>query len=226
MRSSAVTRLAVHRDVELVGRRRERAGPNPDLSRLDGRIDVNADDRVDVVDVPFLHHRPASEGLRLFRRLEDETHRAREPVTPASERDRGRIRHRDMRIVAAGVHHPHVARRVLETRLLLNGECIEIRTDRDATIIGSGAAGDVDEQARTENGTNRLDAVRFEPRPHPAARLMLVIRQLGPTVDLAPQHDQRIDEVSIDQHGQPPLEYSSSGAGHPKHEIVSTTSSD
>ena len=95
---------ALDRDIDVVGRGHDRAGPDRERADRNSRTVMHAVDLIDAeaVHQAVLDHRGGA-GAALFRRLEDHDRIAGE-IPGLGEIARGAEQHRGMAVMAAGVH--------------------------------------------------------------------------------------------------------------------------
>ena len=199
----AVRLSALDHDLEPVGRGQERALAVAEDAALQLREDVQAEDDAGlrVVEDPLLQHqlgpgRLLGDRHALLGRLEDEKDLPRKLLPHRHERLRGVEQHRDVGVVATGVHHPD--------RLPLPGRG-DLAGERQVDLLGHrqrvhvGAQGD--DRARPsalDHGDDagpghtgpRLEPERPEPLGDELRGLDLAVAELGALVQVAAPLDE------------------------------------
>ena len=194
---------ALDHDLEPVGGGHEGPGAvAEDAARQLGE-DVQAEDhvRLRVVEDALLQHQLGAgrlllDGHALLGGLEDEQDLAGEVLPHRDERPRGVEQHRDVGVVAAGVHHPD--RLPLPGRGRLAGERqVDLLGDRQRVHVGAQrddrarpAALDHGHDAGPRHAGPRLEAERAEPLGDELRGLDLAVAELRVLVEVAAPLDE------------------------------------
>jgi hypothetical protein len=168
----------------------------------------------------------ARSPMALLAGLEDQLHVPGELGPLLGEETRGPRQHRDVGVVAAGMHPPGVLRGEVEARVLLEGQSVHVGAQQDRRA-GAAPSKGRDHGARpAPRGDLEIEAL--EGLQHRTLGLGQLETQLGPPMDPAPQGDDlgkqalRIGQ----QRGQPLRHATSSGCGqgpHPTASALATT---
>ena len=128
--------LANHVDLEAVARSERRTRANAERARGKRPPDVLTEAGINTFEQAVANHRGRA-GTDLFSRLESENDAALQAVLDVVEDLRRGEKHRDVAIVAAGVHHPGLFRRKGQSRIFRNGKTVDIAAQHDrATGFG------------------------------------------------------------------------------------------
>ena len=125
----SVSALAAHPKAQLVVGSHKLALAEPQLANLQTAIGVFANDRYDIVALerPLRQHLRCATRVALLARLEDAKDCPLE-IAPLGKAQKHSVEHRCVDVVSAGVHHTAPLRCVLQARLLLDGESVNIGT--------------------------------------------------------------------------------------------------
>ena len=159
MRSRGVPALAVQRDLDVVGGRRDRPGPHRDPSDGQPRIAVQREDPRHPVDRARRDGVDRAAGHQLLGGLEDQPNTDRQ-LGHRVQRERRAEQHRGVRVVAAGVRDVGHHRGVGHSGAVGHRQRIHIGAQRDArAVLGTevadqaGAAG---KHLRVQPGVGEL----------------------------------------------------------------------
>ena len=148
-----------------------------------------------------VHHAGRDHGLRaslpLFGRLEQETHGAR--PAPPGQRPRGRGAHRDVAVVAAGVHRSLDRRGVGGARRFRDRQRVHVDPKEQRGAVLSPGFGE--QAGPAESGAQR-QAASLEERRDAGGRAPLAPGQLGMAVEVAAEGDDLVAQ-GRDLRGEP-----------------------
>ena len=179
-------------DADLVGGRHHRSRPHGDLAGRQFRPVVQ---RVDLVrgkalEQAVAHHHAAPAAV-LLGRLEDHIGGAVE-VARLGQVARGAEQHGRVPVVSAGVHAPFVARAVRTLRGLVHGQAVHVGAQADRAAAASSASLDHADDAGAGQSAMHLDAPVAEPLRDDVGGPVLLEREFGMHVDVAPHGDELV----------------------------------
>ena len=158
-----------------------RHGTRADAERADivDRRGVQAEDGLHILEHTCLHDL-ARTARRFLRRLEDQVDRAMEILFLRLEQV-GRAEHcADVEVMAAGVHAARVLRGVVEARLLLDWQAVDVTAQCDEWRL---ARADLGDETGLERQVEHLDARRREIVSEALRRLDFLIGELRMAVE-------------------------------------------
>lgn len=171
--------LAAERHRELVDRSRHSARADAERADIVDRRGVQAEDGLHILEHTCLHDL-ARTARRFLRRLEDQVNRAMEILFLRLEQV-GRAEHcADVEVMAAGVHTARVLRGVVEARLLLDWQAVDVTAQRDERRL---PCADLGYKACLERQVEHLNARRREVSPQALRRLDFLIRKFRMAVE-------------------------------------------
>ena len=193
-------------DLELVRRAHDRAGPRRD--RTSGQVGpiMQAEHAVarEAFEQSFVHHLPRA-AMPLFGGLEEEVDRAVKIAGPA-QLLRGTQQHGDMAVMAAAVKSARRRAGIRQVGLLLDRQCVHVRTQPDAAPRRP-VAQHADHPGPPDP-LMHLQPQRPQLLGDPPGGAVLAKPQFRMRMNVAPKGDQRFDQVGYVGHGST-LNYSS-----------------
>ena len=176
-------------DVEMIGRRHDRARPDRELPDRQARIIVHAVDLADPEPVhqPVLDHRLAA-GAALLRRLEDH-HRIAGEIAGLGEIAGGAEQHGGMAVMAAGMHLARHRRLVRQAGRFLDRQRVHVgaQPDRLGRPCRRPVAADDPDHAGPADARHHLVAAEaLELLGHRGGGAVHVVLQLGMGMQVAP----------------------------------------
>jgi hypothetical protein len=186
-----VTTRSGQGDGEFVGTGGYRASSNTELPGLEGRIDVESENRGKTVDQALSDHLDSPPRKSFFSRLEQESHGG--TFLHLAEDDGETESDSRMSIVAACVHPPRVLRLRDVSRRLIDREGIDVGAEGTNRILSA-----VHPESGPRSAIDGSEAAADESILDDARRLILVIRRLWVLVEL-PSQLEGVGEDALDQ---------------------------
>ena len=145
------------------------------------------------VEQALAHHDLATAAI-LFRRLEDEIDGAGE-IAGFGQIAGGPEQHGGMAVVAAGMHDARICRGIGQPGRLDDRQCVDVGTQPDRALRRLAAADHADDARPRESRHDLVDAEGLELLPDRRARPMLLEREFGMPVEVAPPSGHVVVEV-------------------------------
>ena len=203
VRRGTVTAFPLDRDLDRVARRVEQPFAKPDLADRLRRGEVQA---VGALDAEPLEHAVLDHRFRpafaFFGGLEQEADGTGDVGAPPGDDARGAEQHRDVTVVAAGVHVHRRARAIRDVVLLVERQCVHVGPQHDR-LPGPRSAQHADDAGLADPGMH-LVPQRQQPIGDERRGAIFFETELGMLVQVAPRRDDFVDDVgrNVDRQGR------------------------
>ena len=187
VRLGGMSALALDQDLDLVGRRKERARPDRELPHRHAGPVMHA---VDLLDAEPLHHPVVAHLLAaaaaFLGGLKDHRDRAIE-IPRLRKVARRAQQHRRMPVMPAGMHRAGRFRGILDPRLLMNRQRIHVGPQPDhLAAVGLLPLDDPDDARAPQPGDHLVTAERLQLLGHQGTRPVRLEQYFGVFVDIPP----------------------------------------